>query len=81
MSESKPTEKDVDATASAVEGQAIQLGNLGLCYKALDEIPTAIDFFQRSLALDETTGRIEGQADQLDAAHALKARAVALRSD
>jgi hypothetical protein len=58
------------------------------------EIPKAIDFFQRSLVLDETLGRIEGQAQSLeslaechialeqpDAAHALKARAVAMRSD
>jgi hypothetical protein len=58
----------------------------------LGDIPKAIDFHQRSLALEEKLGRIEGQAQSLEslaecrgaldqpaAAQAFKARALALR--
>jgi tetratricopeptide (TPR) repeat protein len=41
------------------------LGNLGLCYRTLGDIPKAIDCHQRSLALDEKLGSLEDQAKQL----------------
>jgi tetratricopeptide (TPR) repeat protein len=41
------------------------LGSLGVCYKTLGDISKAIDFHQRSLALNEKLGRLEGQAGQL----------------
>lgn len=49
----------------SLEGQAIQLGNLGACYQTQGNIPKAIDFLQRSLAMHEKLGSLEGQAIQL----------------
>jgi len=48
-----------------VEGQARQLGNLGLCYRTLGDIPKAIDFLEQALALNKKLGSVEGQAIQL----------------
>jgi hypothetical protein len=42
--------------------RAAVLGNLGRCYKILGDISRAIDYLQRSLAIEEKLGRLEGQA-------------------
>jgi tetratricopeptide (TPR) repeat protein len=44
---------------------AMVLSNLGACYYWLGDIPEAIDHQQRSLAIDERLGQLEGQANTL----------------
>lgn len=51
--------------AHNMEITATWLGNLGLCYQTLGDIPKAIDLHQRSLALEERLGGLRGQAGDL----------------
>jgi tetratricopeptide (TPR) repeat protein len=44
---------------------ATWLGNLGLCYQTLGDIPKAIDFHERSLAMAKKLGALAGQAGQI----------------
>lgn len=55
----------LESMAEESEGAARWLGNLGLCYQTLGELPKAIDHHQRALAINEQIGRLEGQANQL----------------
>jgi len=48
----------------APKGSAIEaawLGNLGLCYETLGDIPKAIDFHEQALALEKKLGLVEGR--------------------
>jgi tetratricopeptide (TPR) repeat protein len=47
------------------EALAILLGNAGLCYRRLGDIPKAIEYHQRDLAAYERLGQLDGQARQL----------------
>jgi tetratricopeptide (TPR) repeat protein len=44
---------------------AVVLGQLGLCYRTLGDVPKAVDHHRRSLALFEKLGDLAGQASQL----------------
>lgn len=44
---------------------AQQLGNLGHCYETLDDLPKAIDYHERVLAINEKLPDIEGQRSNL----------------
>jgi tetratricopeptide (TPR) repeat protein len=48
-----------------LDGQATALANLGLCHKTLGDIPKAIDFFRRALAMHEKVGSLDGQGSAL----------------
>ena len=47
------------------EDIAVVLGNLGVCYRILGDIPKAIEHHLRDLAAYEQLGQLEGQANQL----------------
>jgi tetratricopeptide (TPR) repeat protein/nucleoside phosphorylase len=52
------------AVASSDSAEAaVALRNLGLCYLTLGDIPKAIEYHERSLAIEEKLGRLEGQAN------------------
>jgi tetratricopeptide (TPR) repeat protein len=48
-----------------LDGQAVQLGHLGFCYREQGEFRRAIEFHERALAIYERLERIDGQAAQL----------------
>jgi nucleoside phosphorylase len=55
----------LDAAPPDSREAAVALGHLGLCYETLGDIPKAIEYHERSLAINEKLGRLEGQARQL----------------
>jgi tetratricopeptide (TPR) repeat protein len=59
------TERLLDVAPEGSATEAAWLGNLGNCYRTLGDIPKAIELFERSLAIDEKLGSLEGQANQL----------------
>jgi len=55
----------LDGSLPTQESQAAVLGNLGICYGRLGNMPKAIECLERALQINETLGRLDSQAIQL----------------
>ncbi|WP_052559334.1 tetratricopeptide repeat protein, partial [Enhygromyxa salina] len=59
------SESLIVAAPAGSELAANAMNDLGICYQMLGDIPKAIDFLERSLAVHEKLGHLQGQANQL----------------
>jgi tetratricopeptide (TPR) repeat protein len=59
------TEELLASVPKGTATEAAWLGNLGLCYDTLGDIPKAMDYYQRALDIDTKLGSLKGQAIRL----------------
>ena len=56
---------EIHKKIGSLEGQAQDLGNIGLIYQTLGEPQKALEYYQKSLEIAKRIGTLEVQANQL----------------